>query len=154
MSELEQNRTKELMPLKYFDAIRMRFGGYTYAEISKKVDLKEGYLRQLFCKGGVLHDTYQDYAEKEREYRQEHTKEIFNAHVESVARRFVQIVNTGKEMSAIIAGKEILDRTIGKVQDKIEHTGSVGIAVVDVLKAIEKIENENRSNRKNIEGES
>jgi len=77
-------------------------------------------------------------------------KKPFAAHIDDVARRFVQIVNTGAEMPAIVAGKEILERVEGKVKDQVEHGGTVGVAVVDVLKAIEKVEDEQQRNRENI----
>ena len=144
MTELTQNNTRALLPLHYFQAMQLRFEGYKYHEIAKKVDLSEFTLRHLFCKGGVLYEIYQDYCIKEADIRRNEARDTMSAHIDDVARRLVQIVNTGKEIPAIMAGKEILDRIEGKTKETIEHSGTVGIAVVDVLKAIKEAQDEIR----------
>ena len=140
----QQNTTKQIIPLKYYQAMELRFDGYRYSEISKKINLSVGHLRTLFCKSGVLYDIYQDYTNKELKYRQKHARETLGAHIEDVARRLVQIVNTGSEKNAISAGKIILDRAMKENESTLENHNTSGISVVEVLKAIEKVERERR----------
>lgn len=147
----QQKKTFELMPLAYYEAMEMRFLGFTYKEISKKVELSEGHLRVLFHKNGILHDAYQDYVAKEVQYRVDHTREIFSAHIEEVARRFVTIVTSGKDIPAIMAGKEILERVLGKVKDDVNlnHSGGVGVALVDMVRAVHQFRNELQQQQSN-----
>lgn len=139
-SVAKQKPTSELMPMHYMTAMKMKFEGAKYSEIAKRIGLTNQYVRVLFCKSGLLHHIYKEYAIAESEYREKTGRDILSAHIETVIKRLVTIATGSRsDMAAVAAIKETLDRVYGKSIDRRLIDANVAVGrMVDLFKEIKE----------------
>lgn len=126
-----KNKYGAIIMKKQFDAMELKLQGYGYPEISKILHTPDNpvtipMLKKWFMKKGQLYELYKEWAVEELEERKITANNIMGRHVNKVARRFVEIATGKNDYAAITAGKEILDRTIGKPKEEIKHSGAIG----------------------------
>ena len=76
--------------LAYLNVFTLRFLGKTFEEIGEATGYSPAYLRQLFMKGGKLHDPWKEFELKAREVSIDETYTVLFAELPNVVRAMIQ----------------------------------------------------------------
>lgn len=109
----------------------------------------ESTIKCWFWKEGPLRQFYRDYADVMIDLEMEKTRDFISSNVSKAANCLALVMGGQGGPAQVMAAKEFLDRGLGKVTEKREHSGAVGVAMLDVLKAIK---NEQGAETNNTEG--
>ena len=113
--------------LAYLNVFTLRFLGKTFEEIGQATGYSPAYLRQLFMKGGKLHDPWKEFELKAREVSIDETYTVLFAELPNVVRAMIQNSKLPFDMSAVVAGKTLMEYGLGKPEEKLKLSGTVGI---------------------------
>jgi len=128
VSNHNKNKDKAIVPVIYYEIMRLRLEGHTYDSIAHRTNYSVGHITKLFYKKGLLYDLWQEYKENEIKERTELARQIFAANIDKVCRRMITIATSStNDQAAISASKEVLDRALGKVKEQIDVQAIVGV---------------------------
>jgi hypothetical protein len=153
LSKLSANLS--ILPMYKFYAVQERFKGTPYKQIALNirekydVDITESGIKYWFSSNGSLMEFYREYADGMIKLELEEVRDFIRGNVTMAAKVLAGVMAGKGGPAQVMAAKEFLDRGLGKVKDEVEHSGTVGIATVDILKALEKAEHETNRDRQN-----
>lgn len=159
MSQLEvQNRTKQLVPAKYYDLFALRIMGLDFKQIAEKSGYAYQTVRNLFARSGVLYQFWRDWVEERKKDAMEEVTDMEWGHLPDIVRANILDAKLQNSMVGISARKMIFDRTFGRPEDKIKLDARVGIFnFTDWVRQQTLLMNEEDKNEeeatKNIDGE-
>ena len=147
MTEIDKKkRNFSILAGYHFLAIEERYKGTTYKEIVNKIRQKFGVefaistIKNWFCHVGGLHDCYRDYSDQMIKLEKEETDDFIKGNIKNAAKTLAFVMATGTDSAKVNAAKEFLERGMGKVKEEHEHSGSIAVGVLDILRAKEELE--------------
>ena len=158
-------KTKEadlaLLPAYKFYAVQQRALRIPYLTISRKinekwdVNISEQTVKNWFWSQGSLYKFYRAYVDEIREMEKEATEDFIAGNLSKAAETLAMVMAGQGDSPQVAAAKIFLDRGLGKVAEKadINIKATIGIAMVDVLKAIDQIEDERKQDKDNTKSE-
>ncbi len=149
-----------IIPAHEFLAIQLRYQGMQYDKISLQIkqkydlDVPKTTIAWWFYKNGKLLSLYREYADQMVELEMEEARDFIRGNVSKAAKVLAQVMQGVGGPAQVMAAKEFLERGLGKVKDEVDlkHSGTVGVAMLDVLQAIKETKNEQGQNQNNIQG--
>lgn len=146
------------------EACNLRYKGTKYKDIAKiisenekyKVTIKPHTVKIWFSEQGILYKAYRQFVERKIEIDYQNANDKLRRGAVRAVERILEIIETGKgSLVSLEASKEVLNRTLGKPEDTLKLKANVNVAVVDVLRVINEIENGNRQiDTNNIENQN
>lgn len=163
---MEQKVTPEESPdiieYKYMQVFTLRALGFTYKEIAEKTGYNGVYLRRLFMRGGKLHKPFLAFRTVAQQESVEEAQNVFFGSLPDVARTLATTAKMPYEPSGVMAGKVILEQTIGdpskpSVQNNIQiNNFQIPLerreVILNAFKNFGVIENETNNQHSNSEG--
>lgn len=125
-------------------AIEKRYEGWSAPDISLELEKKykikvpDSTIRYWFYKKGPLAGYYRNYADLRIRLELEETHDFIKGNVSKAAKVLARVMAGKGGMPQVAAAQIFLERGLGKVGEKIEHSGTVGVAMIDILKAIKE----------------
>lgn len=123
----KQQMTESPIGVAELEAVKLRFEGYSYPEISLRIkevcgqEFKEGTLRNWFYRGGKLYELYKDYVKSETEVRRAVSIDLFKAHLDDAVKTlFTLMAKSKSDMIKLLAAKEIINRELGEPKKVIQ----------------------------------
>ncbi|HBX15891.1 MAG: hypothetical protein UV20_C0009G0033 [Candidatus Magasanikbacteria bacterium GW2011_GWA2_42_32] len=146
-----------LLSAYQFFAIQKRYEGHPYKRISAEIkqnygiEIAEGTIKWWFYKGGPLAQCYREYADNMVQLEIEEVQDFIRGNLSKAAKVLAQVMQGMGGPAQVMAAKEFLERGLGKVGEEInlKHSGTVGVAMIDILRAIKEAKNELRENQNN-----
>jgi len=150
-----------LLPAYKYYAVQKRAERVPYITIARRIkekyneDVSEQRVKNWFWSRGSLYKFYRAYVDEIREMEKEATKDFIDGNLSKAAVTLAQVMAGQGDSAQVAAAKIFLDRGLGKVKEEkdIRVSGTVGVAMVDVLKAIDQIEDEKRKDTDNNKSE-
>ncbi|MBU2060116.1 MAG: hypothetical protein KKB38_20590 [Gammaproteobacteria bacterium] len=151
MAEITGKPNFSILPVYQYFAMTRKYRGIPYARIVEEilekydVEVSESTIKYWFYKNGPLKTCYEEFAAQETEFEIELTHSLLKSYLSPAARTLGLGLAGQANAIQIAAAKEILERGIGKVKDEMDlrHSGTVGVAMLDVLQALKEVKKEN-----------
>ena len=109
-------------------AIELRYGGFTYDEISNELEINAPTIRTWFAPSmnvNGIHDAYVKYAEEQNEKRRSAADLKMRALLERAVDRVGELMeDADKDSVRLSAAQEIIDRGLGKTVQVVQYTGA------------------------------
>ncbi len=115
----------DINSLKCREAIRMKYEGEKYKDISQKLGVAVATLKGWFMQGGPLFDAYQEYSQEMSDFIQSDAAKKISQNVDVAAEMIVALMGSDKDEVKLKAAVNILDRCLGKPMQKVEATNNV-----------------------------
>jgi len=111
--------------LKCQQAIRLKYKGFKYKEISKRLGVAVPTLKGWFMSGGALYDAYKDFSQKMCSTIQDDAADQIAKNVDVAAEMIVALMGSEKDEVKFKAAVHILDRCLGKPVQQIDEQVNV-----------------------------
>lgn len=156
MTEALTKPNFSLIPAYEFFAVQKRYEGLSYNNISQEIEkiynihVPPGTIKWWFYKGGRLAPFYREYADTMVAMEIEEVQDFIRGNVSKAAKVLAGVMQGSGGMAQVAAANAFLDRGLGKstenINQTVKHSGTIGIATLDVLKAIKEAkQNEQRA---------
>jgi len=138
----------ELILAHEFYAMELKYEGYPYPQIIQMIFKKYGIrmeyatIASWFYKNGRLREYYDAYANQRHELEFAETKDLVHAHSKKAVITLLRVMSGWGGPQQVMAAKEILERTLGKVKDNVEPPAPGEVPTLELLKLAEQAENE------------
>lgn len=155
MTDLSKKKDNlSILPAYQFYAIKQRYKGIPYKEITTKIGeiygvyLGNSTVRCWFWKNGVLQQQYREYADLMIQLEFEECRDFIRGNVSKAAKTLARVMSGDGNAAMVMAAKEFLDRGLGKVKEEVEHSGGIVVAPLrDLLEAYETGQLDNTKDR-------
>lgn len=123
-----------------------RYSGTRYRDIAEELEDKfeiqiaEKTMRMWFSKNGRLYDAYKTYAKERNQIELEATEDFIRSQAYKAANCLVRIMTKGGTTSQVMAAREILDRSLGKVRSAESQDSQQSNTLEDFIKLLDVCE--------------
>ena len=128
----------DIHSLKCREAIRLKYEGVKYKEISQKLGVAVATLKGWFMSSGQLFDAYQDYSQEMSDFIQSDAGQKITQNVDVAAEMIVALMGSDKDEVKFKAAVHILDRCLGKPMQRVEETSNIRINDFDYETILKK----------------
>ena len=94
---------------KYQNAIRLKYGDFTYSEIAQLLKVSHVTVKRWFRSDGLLKDEYERYEKERNKVRNKETDTILMKHAEVASKMLVSLMGAKSDAMKFRAAKTILD---------------------------------------------
>ena len=94
---------------KYQNAIRLKYGDFTYSEIAQLLKVSHVTVKRWFWSDGLLKDEYERYEKERNKVRNKETDTILMKHAEVASKMLVSLMGAKSDAMKFRAAKTILD---------------------------------------------
>ena len=101
---------------KYQNAIRLKYGDFTYLEIARMLKVSHVSVKRWFRSNGLLKEEYDRYEKERNSVRDKDTDTILTRHAETAAKMLVSLMGARSDAMKFRAAKAILDYVLGPVR--------------------------------------
>ena len=102
-------KTVDIKNEKYQNAIRLKYGDFTYLEIARLLKVSHVTVKRWFRSDGLLKDEYERYEKERNAVRDKETDTMLARHAETAARMLVSLMGARSDAMKFRAAKTILD---------------------------------------------
>ena len=106
-------KTVDIKNEKYQNAIRLKYGDFTYFEIARLLKVSHVTVKRWFRSDGLLKDEYERYEKERNAVRDKETDTVLARHAETAARMLVSLMGARSDAMKFRAAKTILDYVRG-----------------------------------------
>lgn len=119
-------KTVDIKNEKYQNAIRLKYGDFTYLEIARMLKVSHVSVKRWFRSDGLLKAEYDRYEKERNSVRDRETDTILARHAETAAKILVSLMGARSDAMKFRAAKTILDFVLGPVKshDDDPYTGN------------------------------
>lgn len=118
-------KTVDIKNEKYQNAIRLKYGDFTYQEIARLLKVSHVSVKRWFRSDGLLKDEYERYEKERNNVRDRETDTILARHAETAAKMLVSLMGARSDAMKFRAAKTILDFVLGPVKNHDDpYTGN------------------------------
>jgi hypothetical protein len=117
----------DINSLKCREAIRMKYEGEKYKDISHKLGVAVATLKGWFMQGGPLFDAYQEYSQEMSDFMQSDAAKKISQNVDVAAEMIVALMGSEKDEIKFKAAVHILDRCLGKPTQVVESFNNLNL---------------------------
>ena len=101
---------------KYQNAIRLKYGDFTYLEIARMLKVSHVSVKRWFRSDGLLKDEYDRYEKERNNVRDKETDTVLARHSVIAANILVSLMGAKSDVMKFRAVKAILDYVLGPVR--------------------------------------
>jgi len=94
---------------KYQNAIRLKYGDFTYSEIAQLLKVSHVTVKRWFRSDGLLKDEYERYEKERNKVRDKETDTVLMKHAEVASKMLVSLMGAKSDAMKFRAAKTILD---------------------------------------------
>ena len=106
-------KTVDIKNEKYQNAIRLKYGDFTYLEIAQLLKVSHVSVKRWFRADGLLKDEYDRYEKERNNVRDRETDTVLARHADTAARMLVSLMGARSDAMKFRAAKTILDFVLG-----------------------------------------
>jgi len=119
-------KTVDIKNEKYQNAIRLKYGDFTYLEIAQLLKVSHVSVKRWFRSDGLLKDEYDRYEKERNSVRDRETDTVLARHADTAAKILVSLMGARSDAMKFRAAKTILDFVLGPVntRDYDPYTGN------------------------------
>ena len=129
----EKSDNFETLPAYEFFAIQEKYRGVPYKQICVNIkekydkDIVEETVKHWFWKKGKLLTMYRDYADTMIDLEMEECRDFIRGNVSKAAKTLARVMAGDGGPAQVMAAREFLDRGLGKVKERTELSGVIGV---------------------------
>ncbi len=137
-------KTVDIKNEKYQNAIRLKYGDFTYLEIAHLLKVSHVSVKRWFRADGLLKEEYDRYEKERNGVRDRETDNVLARHAETAAKMLVSLMGARSDAMKFRAAKTILDFVLGPVKgrDDDPYTGNDyqrdSRQITEILESIKK----------------
>jgi hypothetical protein len=109
-------KTVDIKNEKYQNAIRLKYGDFTYLEIARMLKVSHVSVKRWFRADGLLKEEYDRYEKERNGVRDRETDTVLARHADTAARMLVSLMGARSDAMKFRAAKAILDYVLGPVR--------------------------------------
>ena len=94
---------------KYQNAIRLKYGDFTYSEIAQLLKVSHVTVKRWFRSDGLLKEEYERYEKERNKVRDKETDTVLMKHAEVASKMLVSLMGAKSDAMKFRAAKTILD---------------------------------------------
>lgn len=134
-------KTVDIKNEKYQNAIRLKYGDFTYLEIARMLKVSHVSVKRWFRTDGLLKDEYDRYEKERNQARDKELDTILARHAETAAKMLVSLMGARSDAMKFRAAKTILDYVRGPVGTNDENDEEYRRSGEQIMKILEKYKN-------------
>lgn len=133
-------KTVDIKNEKYQNAIRLKYGDFTYLEIAQLLKVSHVSVKRWFRADGLLKDEYDRYEKERNNVRDRETDTVLARHSETAARMLVSLMGARSDAMKFRAAKTILDFVLGPAttRDSDEYVREDTDRITEILESVKK----------------
>lgn len=137
-------KTVDIKNEKYQNAIRLKYGDFTYLEIAHLLKVSHVSVKRWFRADGLLKEEYDRYEKERNGVRDRETDNVLARHAETAAKMLVSLMGARSDAMKFRAAKTILDFVLGPVNGRNDdpYTGNDyqrdSRQITEILESIKK----------------
>ena len=133
-------KTVDIKNEKYQNAIRLKYGDFTYLEIAQLLKVSHVSVKRWFRADGLLKDEYDRYEKERNNVRDRETDTVLARHADTAARMLVSLMGARSDAMKFRAAKTILDFVLGPAttRDTDDYVREDTDRITEILESVRK----------------
>lgn len=133
-------KTVDIKNEKYQNAIRLKYGDFTYLEIAHLLKVSHVSVKRWFRADGLLKEEYDRYEKERNGVRDRETDNVLARHAETAAKMLVSLMGARSDAMKFRAAKTILDFVLGPAttRDSDEYVREDTDRITEILESVRK----------------
>ena len=133
-------KTVDIKNEKYQNAIRLKYGDFTYLEIAQLLKVSHVSVKRWFRVDGLLKEEYDRYEKERNSTRDRETDTVLARHANTAARMLVSLMGSRSDAMKFRAAKTILDFVLGPAttRDGDDYAREDTDRITEILESVKK----------------
>lgn len=133
-------KTVDIKNEKYQNAIRLKYGDFTYFEIAHLLKVSHVSVKRWFRADGLLKEEYDRYEKERNSVRDRETDNVLARHAETAAKMLVSLMGARSDAMKFRAAKTILDFVLGPAtaRDSDDYVREDTDRITEILESVRK----------------